>query len=136
MKALDYDLSVSITVINNNIIVPLTGEMTDGQIEALSDSVATKAHDVSIKGAILNFSTVTMLDTYTFKAFEKINNVLLLMGVKVVWVGLRPGTVSALMDLDSNLNFDRICSAVNLEQGLAMIATVTSKTSSKRSGAV
>lgn len=122
MKELDDDFDVSITIIKNNIIVSLGGEMTDQQIAAIRDRVATKAYDITINGAILDFSMVTVIDTYTFKAFEEMTKVLLLMGVKSVWVGLRPGVVWALMDLTSNYNFANICAAVNLEQGLAMLS--------------
>ena len=122
MKELDDDFDVSITIIKNNIIVSLGGEMTDQQIAAIRDRVATKAYDITINGAILDFSMVTVIDTYTFKAFEEMTKVLLLMGVKSVWVGLRPGVVWALMDLTSNHNFANICVAVNLEQGLAMLS--------------
>ena len=72
-----------------------------------------------IKGAILDFSMVSVLDSYTFMALEKASKAVSLMGVMVVWVGLRPGVVSALMDL--NVDVTHIKAAMNLEQGLKVI---------------
>ncbi|MBC3889542.1 hypothetical protein GH810_14610 [Acetobacterium paludosum] len=109
-----------ITVINNNFIVALPEEMTNETIRKIENMVTEKAYRNDINGAILNFSMVSVMDTYTYLAFVRITNVFSLMGIHTVWVGLRPGVVSGLMDLDVTVNL-KIKMAMNLELGLALI---------------
>jgi hypothetical protein len=97
MKDLDYDLNTSVTIVQGCIIITLPNEMTDESIEIGMSRLIKKANAASIVGAIL-------------------------MGVIVVWIGFRPGVVSALLDL--NVDVSSIKVALNLEQGLKMIANI------------
>jgi anti-anti-sigma regulatory factor len=65
---------------------------------------------------------VTVMDSYTYRSFWQISKSLSLMGVKVVWVGLSPGVVCALIDLNVELDEKTILTALNLEQGLALLS--------------
>ncbi|MBC3797520.1 STAS domain-containing protein [Acetobacterium tundrae] len=112
--------NISITVIDNNFIVVLPEEMNNVTIGKIESMVTEKAYQNEINGAILNFSMVSVMDTYTYRAFERITDVFSLMGIHTVWVGLRPGVVSGLMDLDIAVNL-KIKMALNLELGLVLI---------------
>ena len=122
MKELENDLSTSITVIDKSLIVSLAGEMTDDNIDAINNLVIEKAHGANVNGAILNFSAVSVIDTYTYNEFCNMTKAISLMGVRVVWVGLRPGVVSALMDLNIEFDSNKAFTALNLEQGLAVLS--------------
>lgn len=63
---------------------------------------------------------MSILDSHSFKACEEVSQAISLMGVQVIWIGMRPGIVSALMDLD--LNVTGIKAAINLERTLKMIS--------------
>jgi rsbT antagonist protein RsbS len=122
MKDLDYDLNTSVTIVQGCIIITLPNEMTDESIEIGMSRLIKKANAASIVGAILDLSRVTVLDSYSFTALEKTAKAISLMGVIVVWIGFRPGVVSALLDL--NVDVSSIKVALNLEQGLKMIANI------------
>ncbi|AZV58264.1 STAS domain-containing protein [Clostridium sp. AWRP] len=120
MDDFNSSLNTSVTVVDGCLIVTLPNDITDDDIKISSSSILVRANKSYIKGAILDFSTVYMLDFYSFRAFEKISKAISLMGVMVVWIGLSPGIVSSLMDL--NVDISHIKAAVNLEQGLKMIS--------------
>ena len=120
MKDLVYDLNTSVTIVQGCIIISLPNEMTDEEIEIGRSRIIQKANITSIVGVILDLSRVSVLDSYTFTALEKTARAISLMGVMVVWIGFRPGVVSALLDL--NVDVSRIKVALNLEQGLKIIS--------------
>ncbi|MBZ9621875.1 STAS domain-containing protein [Clostridium tagluense] len=122
MKNLDYDLNTSVTIVQGCIIITLPNEMTDEAIEIGMSRILNKANATSTVGAILDLSRVTVLDSYSFTALEKTAKAISLMGVIVVWIGFRPGVVSALLDL--NVDVSSIKAALNLEQGLKMISDI------------
>ena len=124
MKNLENDLVTFITKINNSIIVSIPGEMTDDEIKVITDLILSSAYRQNVKGAIFDFSIVKVMDHYTFTAFDRITKSLCLIGVKAVWVGLKPGVVSALMDLDVAFEASKIQTASSLEYGLQLLKGV------------
>lgn len=114
------DYNTSVTVIKNNLIVALPAEMTDSCIQNIEKIIIEKAYQKNIQGVLLNFSMVSVMDTYTYQAFENITRVFSLMGIQTVWVGLNPGVVFGLIDLDVAIN-TKIKMAINLEIGLTLL---------------
>lgn len=117
---MEEDFNTAITVLENSFIVTLPAEMTNESILNIETVITDKAYQSSINGAIFNFSKVTVMDTYTYQAFERITSVFRLMGIQTIWVGLRPGVVFGLIDLDVAINV-KIKMAINLENGLALL---------------
>lgn len=117
---MEEDFNTAITVLENSFIVTLPAEMTNESILNIEKVITDKAYQSSINGAIFNFSMVTVMDTYTYQAFERITSVFRLMGIQTIWVGLRPGVVFGLIDLDVAINV-KIKMAINLENGLALL---------------
>lgn len=120
MNDFDNNLDTSVTIVNGCLIVTLPNDITDSDMEIGSKMILMRADRLSIKGVILDFSMISVIDSYTFSTFEKISKSLLFMGVTVIWIGLKPGVVSALVDL--NVDVSRITAAVNLEEALNMIS--------------
>lgn len=111
--------NTSATVVNDCLIVTFPNNIEDDDIKAGVSGILTKVEKSFIKGVILDLSMMSSMDTYLFKILEKASKTISLMGAIVVWVGLRPGVVSALIDL--NIDVSKIKSAMDLEQGINMI---------------
>lgn len=119
MEDLYNNLNTSTTIVNDCLIITLPNDIIDKEIEMGFNRILTIIERTSVKGAILNLSMISSLDTSFFKVLEKISKTIALMGPRVVWVGLRPGVVSALIDL--NIDVSKIKSAFDLRQGINMI---------------
>lgn len=63
------DLNASVTQIGRSMIVTLSDNMTDERIHEISDVIIQKAYESGIKGAVLNFGMVSMIDTYIYRTF-------------------------------------------------------------------
>lgn len=112
-------LNTSVTVVNDCLIVTLPNDITDNDIKRGINGILIRVGKSYIRGVILDLNMISALDSYGFKILERASKTISLMGVMVVWVSLRPGVVSALMDL--NVDVSNIKTAVNLDQGLNMI---------------
>ncbi len=119
MGDLNNRLNTSVTVVNDCLIVTLPNDITDNDIKTGINGILIRVGKSYIRGVILDLNMVSALDSYGFKILERASKTISLMGVMVVWVSLRPGVVSALMDL--NVDVSNIKTAVNLDQGLNMI---------------
>ena len=124
---MEKEYSTSITQIDHCLIVSLASEIADASMEDILVQVTAKAYKTRIYGAVLDFTLVNVVDTYAFGSFIKISKALLLMDVKVVWAGLRPGVVYAMMDLDIDLKDKRIMTALNLEHALILLSNVKNR---------
>ena len=122
MKGLNTDLFKSVTRIDHCLVITLPAEIMDDSINDIAHTVTTCAYDSNITGAIFNFSMTSTMDSYIFGEILKISRSVDLMGVEVVWAGLSPGVVCALVDLDIAFEDKSIRMAPNLDQGLALLA--------------
>lgn len=118
---MEVDMSTSLTSVEGIMIVSLSGEMTDNDLKVILENVTEYAYKNDVKGVILNFSAVSMLDSYLFKSFKDLTSALALLGVKSIWVGLKPGVVSAIMDLGLEIDIKKITTAINLDDGIKML---------------
>jgi len=69
MSGANLDLNASVTQIGRSMIVTLSDNMTDERIHEISDVIIQKAYESGIKGAVLNFGMVSMIDTYIYRTF-------------------------------------------------------------------
>ncbi|WP_333858900.1 hypothetical protein [Clostridium sp.] len=120
MENFNKRLTTSVTAVKGCLIVNLPKYITDYDVKIGSRSILMKANNSYIRGTILDFSMVSILDSHSFKACEEVSQAISLMGVQVIWIGIRPGIVSALMDLD--LDVTGVKTAVNLEHAIKMIS--------------
>jgi anti-anti-sigma regulatory factor len=125
MSGANLDLNASITEIDRYMIVTLSDNMTDDRLMEISSIIIGKAHARNILGAVLNFGMVSMIDSYIYKVFADTSRALSLFGVRVVWVGLSPGVVCSMIDLNIELDSATVQTALNLEQGLSYLSAAT-----------
>ena len=119
MIEFNYDFKTSVTIVQKCLIVTFPNDITDKDIELELNRIVAKANSISVLGAIFDLSMLSCLDSYTFELLQKASKVMSLIGVNVVWIGLKPGVVSSLLDL--NIDVSCIETALNLEQGFKLI---------------
>ncbi|MFA9464759.1 MAG: STAS domain-containing protein [Velocimicrobium sp.] len=121
MKETEIEFSTSITEINHCLIATIPGEMSDDEVRTLINRIMDKVDALDLSGAVLDFSVIGVLDTYAFTAFKNVSRALNLMGIKVIWAGLKPGVICALIDLNIAIDDSQIQAALNLEHALAIL---------------
>lgn len=82
------------------MIASIQVDLTPEVIESLQDDVLELIRGSRATGLVIDLSGVDPLDLEEFAALRRLTGMARLMGAHPVMCGLRPGVVSALMDLD------------------------------------
>ena len=85
------------------LVASIQVDLDDRVIQQLADSLLEALHRQSARGVILDLSGVAIMDAEEFAALRKIERMAGLMGARTVFAGLKPGVVSALIDLDADI---------------------------------
>jgi rsbT antagonist protein RsbS len=85
------------------LVASIQVDLDDRVIQQLADSLLEALHRQSARGVILDLSGVAIMDAEEFAALRKIERMAGLMGARTIFAGLKPGVVSALIDLDADI---------------------------------
>jgi hypothetical protein len=86
--------------------------------------ILQKIQASKIRGMLLDLSTVPVLDSPAFKILADTARMASLLGVASIFVGLQPGVVSSLVDLE--VDIDGVCAALTMEDGFEQIQSMLS----------
>lgn len=86
------------------LVASIQIDLDDGVIQQLADNLLDALRVDSARGVILDLSGVSIMDDEEFAALRKIERMAALMGARTVFAGLKPGVVSALIDLDADVS--------------------------------
>ena len=100
MTDLQFDSETAMSVVRNCLVVTIPGEIHDDMLMKIRADILGKVQATKVRGLVLDFSTVRALDTFAFNSFTDTAKMASLLGVTNVFVGLQPGVVSALVDLE------------------------------------
>ena len=106
----------NITIMGNCLIMPVQSELNEETLNKIREDILAAVQKREVHGVIFDMSTVRILDRFEFKYFIDIAKMTLLLGAQSVFIGLRPGVVSSLVNTDVELN--QVRTFLNLESGL------------------
>jgi rsbT antagonist protein RsbS len=124
VKDLKINSETAMNVVRNCLVVPIQGELHDDMLMRIRTDILEKVQATKVRGLILDFSTVRALDTFAFNSFADTARMASLLGVSAVFVGLQPGVVAALVDLEVEIADVR--SALTMEDGFEQLQHVSS----------
>jgi len=108
--------TIPVLKIWDQLLVPLQGDVSDGQAEELSRSVLIRIRDADVTGLILDVTGVLTLDSHLCAVLARIAASARLMGVRSVLCGLTPELVMTLQAMDIEL--DEIETRRTIEEAL------------------
>lgn len=124
MKDLEIDTETAMSIVRSCLVVTLQGELYDDTLMRIRPDILEKIQATKVRGMILDFCTVRVLDSFAFKFLADTAKMASLLGVTSVFVGLQPGVVSSLVDLEVEINDVR--TALTMEDGFEEIKSVLS----------
>lgn len=110
---------VPLQVSQNCVVASIQTELTPAILERLRQDLLVTLHDSDANGVIIDLSGVELLDLTDFNELRQIVDMVGIMGAKTVMSGFKPGLISALVDLDANI--DGINAAFNLDDAFKLI---------------
>ncbi|MEP4485813.1 MAG: STAS domain-containing protein [Halioglobus sp.] len=101
------------------LVASVQVDLNDRVIQQLADNLLEALRVQSARGVILDLSGVSIMDAEEFAALRKIESMAALMGAETVFAGLRPGVVSALIDLDADIS--KLAASRSLDDAFLLI---------------
>ncbi len=124
MKDLQIVSETAISLVRNCLLVTIPGEFNDDLLLKIRKEILKKVQATKVRGLILDFSTVHALDSFAFNSFSDTARIASLLGASIVFVGLQPGVVSALVDLE--VETADIDTALTIEDAFEQLQNVSS----------
>lgn len=112
--------SVPILRQGTTLIATIQQEMTDSDWKGFQRELLAVAGDVRARGAIIDVSSMDILDSYAGRAVSSLANMLRFRGVVAVVVGIQPDVALAMVQL--GLQLEGVSTALDLEDGLELLS--------------
>ena len=118
LDTLDDDLEARLPIIWlwDCMLVPLQGELSDGQAARLTQDVLDGIRQRGCEGLIIEVSGLWLVDSHLCASLADIARAARLMGTRTMLSGLRPEVALTLLAMD--ISFTGFETALNLEQAL------------------
>ncbi|MEJ2165590.1 MAG: STAS domain-containing protein [Desulfobacterales bacterium] len=119
MKDLPTDSETAMSILHGCLVVTLQGELYADRLMKIRADILQKIQATKVRGMVLDLSTVRVLDSPAFNCLAGTARMASLLGVVNVFVGLQPGVVSSLVDLE--VDIDGVRAALTVEDGFEQI---------------
>ncbi len=113
---------VAMHVTRGCLVVPLQTELYDDTILKIQDNILDKIRDTGLKGMIIDFSAVSVIDSFLARTISDTTKMASMLGATTVITGLRPGVVASFIDLD--LDLGDALTAITLEAGFQKLKPI------------
>ena len=117
---------VLVNIIDDALIVTVDRELDDMHLTTIQNVVLNKITTQTLKGVLIDFSGVEILDTYLANKIIDLSEMIKLMGVVPVVVGLRPEVIASLVMLGFTAN--NLMTALNVGYGIELLRSMLSET--------
>jgi len=107
------------------VVASIQVALTDAVLQGFRRDLLERVHACGARGVILDVAGVDVLDSWDFEALRRTMIMAEVMGAFPVVSGMRPGVVSALVDLD--VDIDGLRAARNLDGAFALLEQATAE---------
>ncbi|WP_147803073.1 STAS domain-containing protein [Alkalicoccus halolimnae] len=112
------ELSVPVVPITREVaILPVIGSVDSKRAELLLTQALSKGNELKLSTLIVDLSGVQMIDTYVAQNLFQLNDALRVIGIRVIFSGLRPELAQTVVNL--GISFENMTVVNSLPQALA-----------------
>lgn len=104
----------------DTLIASVVAALTDEDLLQLRDDLAQKIGKVRARNVVIDVTALDVLDSFATRTLRGIAYTAKLRGAETVIVGIQPDVAFAMVQL--GLTMDGVATALDLEEGLALLA--------------
>ncbi len=108
-------------IIQGCLVASVQVELTEGLLREFQQELLERIGASHVQGVVLDVSGVKVMDSYDFEMLRDTMTMASVMGATPIIVGLQPGIVSALIDMDVDIS--RVRAALNVDEALNLLGT-------------
>ena len=116
--------------IGRNLLVSIQVDLDDQTVMNLQDDLAEHVVRHGARGVIIDITAAESVDSFVGRMLSTIASISRLLDAETVVVGMRPAVAITLVEL--GLSLGGVRTALNLEQGLAILAGSSSPGTERR----
>jgi rsbT antagonist protein RsbS len=113
------DMGVPLSLVRGSLVATLNSGVSQSTLDQFRQDLLERLRRTGVRRIAVDASAVTLLDGEDFRALARVVKAASLMGARTVLVGLQPGVVSALVELD--VKDEGLETALDLDHGLALL---------------
>jgi rsbT antagonist protein RsbS len=106
--------------IGANLLVSIQADLDDQTVMNLQEDLAEDVVKHGAQGVIIDITAAEIVDSFVGRMLSTIASISRLLDAETVVVGMRPAVAITLVEL--GLSLGAVRTALNLEQGLAILA--------------
>ncbi len=110
---------IPLQISQNCVLASIQIDLTPELLQQLRQDLLGKLYANKADGVIIDVSGLEIIDFTDFTELRNIIDMVAIMGAQTVISGLKPGVISALVDLDADI--DGINAALNLDDAFVLI---------------
>lgn len=115
---------IPLQVSRNCVVASIQIDLSEDVLQQFRTDLLELLHTSGADGVILDVSGVDVLDVEDFQALKATTEMAALMGARTILSGLRPGVVSALVELDADI--EGIEATLNLDEAFRSMDEIRS----------
>jgi rsbT antagonist protein RsbS len=117
---LSTDISpIAIQVSRGVVVASIQTDLDDDTVARFREDLLGCVHRTGSRGVILDVSALEVIDAHEFAALRDLTTMVGLLGAEAILVGLQAGVVSALIELDADV--EGVQAAINLDAGFELL---------------
>jgi rsbT antagonist protein RsbS len=122
---------VPILKLGDVLIASIQSALSDRDLVELRDALSEQVGRFRGRGVVIDVGALDVLDSFATRTLRDISYTARLRGAQAVVVGIQPDVAFAMVQL--GLSLDSVATALDLEEGLALLDELT-KRGSRRVG--
>ncbi len=112
--------AIPMQIIQGCLVASVQVELTDDLLREFQQELLERIGRSHVQGVVLDVSGVKVMDTLDFEMLCDTMKMASIMGATPIIVGIRPGIVSALIDMDVDVS--RVSAGLNVDDALKMLS--------------
>ncbi len=101
------------------VVASIQVDLDDDVLARFQQDLLDRVHEMSPRAAILDVSGLETIDSDEFAALRRIMSMVGIMGAESVLVGLQPGVVSALIEMEADVG--NLRTAIDLDAAFVLL---------------
>jgi rsbT antagonist protein RsbS len=104
------------------LIATVQSTLTDADWRNLQEELLTRVGRFRSRGVVVDVTDLDVMDSFATRTLRVIADVAHLRGAETVFVGIQPEVAFAMVQLGLTARFEGVATALDLEEGLALLA--------------
>jgi len=107
------------------LIASMQAALSDQDLVHFRDELADRVGRFRTRGVVIDVTALDVLDSFATRTLRAIVSIAKLRGANTVVVGIQPEVAFAMVQL--GLNFEGVATALDLEEGLDLLASLSTR---------